>query len=90
MASRLPVVTYQLPVFDEVFPGQLERVPLGDWRAAAARTVGLLADEARRKDLGSANRAFIRRYDYREVANKELAALQAVVEPDQGIASART
>ena len=79
MASCLPVVTYQLPVFDEVFPGQLERVPLGDWRAAAARTVDLLADEAKRKQLGSANRAFIRRYDYREVAARELAALQDAV-----------
>jgi glycosyltransferase involved in cell wall biosynthesis len=78
MASRLSVVTYQLPVFDEVFPGQLERVPLGDWRSAAVRTVALLADELRQLELGRANRAFIERYDYRHVAAKELAALQAV------------
>ena len=78
MASSLPVVTYQLPVYDEVFPGQLERVNLGDWRAAAARTVGLLGNEAKREELGRAGRAFVQRYDYREVAGKELEALAAV------------
>jgi glycosyltransferase involved in cell wall biosynthesis len=89
MASRLPVVTYQLPVFDEVFPGQLERVPLGDWRAAAARTVALLAEEARQMALGCANRAFIERYDYRQVATKELAALQAAIAPVGGVSASR-
>jgi glycosyltransferase involved in cell wall biosynthesis len=77
MASGLPVVAYQLPVYDEVFAGQLERVNAGDWRAAAARTLALLGDEARREELGRAGRAFVRRYDYRAVAAKELAALQA-------------
>ncbi len=73
------MVTYQLPVFDEVFPGQLERVPLGDWRGAASRTVALLADETKQIELGAANRAFIERYDYRAVAARELAALQAAL-----------
>ena len=77
MASGLPVVTYQLPVFDEVFPGQLERVSLGDWRSAAVRTLALLGNEAQRATLGQAGRVFIRNYDYREVARKELAALES-------------
>jgi glycosyltransferase involved in cell wall biosynthesis len=79
MASALPVVAYQLPVYDEVFPGQLERVPLGDWQTAAARTAALLADAPRRTELGERNRAFVLRYHYREVASKELGALQAVL-----------
>jgi glycosyltransferase involved in cell wall biosynthesis len=79
LAAGLPVVACHLPVFDHVFPGQLEIVPAGDWRAAAARTVDLLRDEPRRSARGAAGREFVRRYDYRAVAQTELAALQAAV-----------
>jgi glycosyltransferase involved in cell wall biosynthesis len=76
LAAGLPVVACHLPVFDHVFPGQLELVPPGDWRAAAVRTVELLRDEKRRARRGAAGRDFIRRYDYRTVARAELEALE--------------
>jgi glycosyltransferase involved in cell wall biosynthesis len=76
MAAGLPVVAYRLPVFEQVFPGQLDEVGLGDWREAAVRTVGLLKDEDKRRERAEAGRRFIVRYDYREVARNELAALQ--------------
>jgi glycosyltransferase involved in cell wall biosynthesis len=75
LAAGLPVVACHLPVLDHVFPEQLEMVPAGDWRAAAARTVELLRDEPRRSARGAAGRQFVRRYDYRRVAEVELAAL---------------
>lgn len=75
LAAGLPVVACHLPVLDHVFPGQLEMVPAGDWRAAAARTIELLRDEPRRAARGAAGREFVRRYDYRTVAEVELAAL---------------
>ncbi len=84
MASRLPVVTYQLAVYDEVFSGRLERVPLGDWRAAAERTVALLSNQARLQETGHAHRAFVQRYDHRRLAARELAALEAVVAAEPG------
>ncbi len=83
LAAGLPVVAYRLPVFAQVFTGQLDEVDLGDWRAAAARTVAWLSDEGKRQERADAGRRFIRRYDYREVARTELAALQSAVE--QGV-----
>ena len=80
LAAGLPVVAYRLPVFAQVFTGQLDEVDLGDWREAAARTVAWLNDERKRQERADAGRRFIRRYDYREVARKELAALQSAVE----------
>jgi glycosyltransferase involved in cell wall biosynthesis len=80
MAAGLPVVAYRLPVFGQVFPGQLDEVDLGDWRAAAVRTVAMLKDGELRRERGEAGRRFIMRYDYREVARKELSALQGAVQ----------
>jgi glycosyltransferase involved in cell wall biosynthesis len=82
LASGLPVVAYQLPVYDHVFPEQLDQVPLGDWQAAAEHTVTWLRDPEACRRRGEAGRQFIRRYDYRVVARQELAALEAVVRPE--------
>ncbi|MCL4178305.1 MAG: glycosyltransferase family 4 protein [Verrucomicrobia bacterium] len=80
LAAGLPVVAYRLPVFAQVFPGQLDEVDLGDWREAAARTVAWLGDERKRRERAEAGRRFIVQYDYREVARNELAALAAACE----------
>ena len=79
LAASLPVAAYDLPVFAHVFPRQLATVPAGDWRGLAREVIGLLRDENRQLALGRAGREFVRRYDYRQVAKEELAALQSVV-----------
>ncbi len=80
LAAGLPVVAYGLPVFKHVFPSQLDEVQLGDWQGAARKTIALLGDERRRRERAEAGRRFIVRYDYREVAKAELAALQETVD----------
>ena len=80
LAAGLPVVAYELPVFRHIFPGQLVPVPPGDWPRLAREVTGLLMDETRQFALGNAGRQFVQRYDYRQVAKEELAALQAVVD----------
>jgi glycosyltransferase involved in cell wall biosynthesis len=80
LAAGLPVVAYRLPVFEHVFPGQLDEVDLGDWGAAAERTIEWLKDEPRRRARAVSGRQFIARYDYREVARRELGAMQALFE----------
>ena len=79
LAASLPVAAYDLPVSAHVFPRQLATVPAGDWRGLAREVIGLLRDENRQLALGRAGREFVRRYDYRQVAKEELAALQSVV-----------
>lgn len=78
LAAGLPVVAYALPIFDAVFPGQLINVPAGNKSAAAQAILSLLDNPARQKELGLRGRAFVQRYDFRNVAREELAALQSL------------
>ena len=76
LAAGLPVVSYDLPVFREVFPGCFELVPLGDTAAAAKEILRLLADEGLQRRRGRDGQDFVRRYDYRVFAAQELKVLQ--------------
>ena len=80
LAAGLPVVAYELPVFRHIFPGQLVPVPPGDWQGLAREVTALLGNASRQLTLGNAGRQFAQRYDYRQVAKEELAALQSVVD----------
>lgn len=79
LASSLPVMAYDLPVFRHVFPDLLETAPLGNRAMAATQLVALLRDAARRAEQGERGRAFVQRYDHRTVARQELALLEAVL-----------
>ena len=79
LASGMPVVAYQLPVLDHVFPSLLDCVPQGDTQAASEAIVALLDDPARRRKRAEAARKYIERYDFRAMAKEELEALQAAV-----------
>jgi glycosyltransferase involved in cell wall biosynthesis len=74
----LPVVSYDLPVFREVFPGCFELAPLGDIGGAAKEILRLLGDEELLRRRGREGQEFVRRYDYRVFAAKELEMLQRV------------
>jgi glycosyltransferase involved in cell wall biosynthesis len=80
LAAGLPVVAYQLPVFEQVFPQRLESVKAGDAEGAGKEIIALLQDETRRKERGAEGREFVRQYDYREIARKELEVLRQAVE----------
>lgn len=77
LAFGLPVVAMRLPVFDQVFPGQLDLVDQGDAAAAAARVLHWLGQPEAARAQAVRGRAFVERYDYRAVAEQELAALEA-------------
>lgn len=79
LATGLPVVAMEIPVFRTVFPGQLDFVPLQDTQAAADRILHWLdrPDECRTR--GIAAREFVRRYDHRSVASLELGLLQQAI-----------
>jgi glycosyltransferase involved in cell wall biosynthesis len=79
LAMGLPVVAYDLPVFRQIFPGQLASVNPGDRADAARKLLALLCDEPRRQSIGSQGRDFARRYDYRHIAQEELAVLNAAL-----------
>jgi glycosyltransferase involved in cell wall biosynthesis len=76
LATGIPVVAYGLPIFDTVFPGQLIKVGIGDKPATARALLELLDAPTRQRELGMRGRQFVQRYDFRNVAKQELAALQ--------------
>ena len=85
LATGIPVVAYGLPIFDSVFPNQLIKVPIGDKSAAAREIVALLDSPARQRELGLRGREFVQRYDFRNVARQELAALSELFEKEKGV-----
>ena len=80
LATGIPVVAYGLPIFDTVFPDQLIKVPVGDKSATARAILDLIDVPARQRELGLRGRQFVQRYDFRNVAKQELAALQQLFE----------
>ena len=79
LAFGLPVVAMHLPIFDQVFPGQLDLVPLGDPLKAAERVAYWLMHPEEARGQAGRGRAFVERYDYRVIAAAELAALEQAV-----------
>jgi glycosyltransferase involved in cell wall biosynthesis len=81
MACGLPVVAYNLPVYKEVFEDKLVTVPVGDADAMVERVVFLLENPEVARTIGEAGREFIKRYDWSQVAEKELSAILEMVTP---------
>ena len=51
MACGLPVVAYDLPVYQHIFPRGMVRVPIGDKQTFAREVISLLHDRERRESL---------------------------------------
>lgn len=79
LATGLPVVAMEIPVFRKVFPDQLDFVPLQDTQAAAVRILHWLDHPDECRTRGIAAREFVRRYDHRSVADLELEILKRAI-----------
>lgn len=71
-ACGLPVVAYDLPVYEEVFPLVLRTAPLGDREAFGRQVVELLRDRETAARLARAGRALVARYDWEALAGREI------------------
>ena len=75
MACGLPVVAYNLPVFKEVFPEGLVSVKIGDYHSFSEAILELLTDKEKYDKLKSEAVKIALKYDWDDVAKKELAYL---------------
>jgi len=66
---------YNLPIYKEVFDDKLMTVPLGDIDAMAKQVIYLLENPEVARKMGEANREFVKKYDWKTVAEKELFAI---------------
>lgn len=76
MSAGLPVVGYDIPVFQEVFPEAMIKVPFEDKEAFVKQVLELLNDEYMRSQKAANSKSFVWRYDWSKVAEIELSILQ--------------
>lgn len=75
MACQLPVVAYNLPVYQEIFGDDIITVPVKDFKQFADKVVTLLGDDSFRKSLAEKGRTRMAAYDWKAIADKELAVI---------------
>jgi glycosyltransferase involved in cell wall biosynthesis len=67
MAAELPVVTYNLPVFKEIFQDRITSIPSGEIERFAAEINNLLSNKNHRDKVAKRGLVFIKRYDWENV-----------------------
>ncbi|HML54162.1 MAG TPA: glycosyltransferase [Solidesulfovibrio magneticus] len=72
MASGLPVVAYDLPIYQEIFPTGMIKTALEDEASFAAEVLSLLADPARREAAVAQSRARAAVFDWAAIAEREM------------------
>jgi glycosyltransferase involved in cell wall biosynthesis len=72
MASGLPVVSWNLPVYKDVFENNTFQTKENEIELFSANVVKLLKDENERIEIGEKGKNFIRRYSWDLVAKREL------------------
>jgi len=78
MACGLPVVLYDLPVYREIFTQGIITVPLNDTKRFSTEVIDLLEDDEKRLALGEKAKAQASRYDWDNVARRELSLLKNI------------
>jgi len=75
IASGLSAVAYDLPAYEVFGNGAILKVPVGDKKAFSEAVLKLLLDGKLRKGMGEKARSIASRFDWDEIANKELMLL---------------
>lgn len=79
MALGVPVITYDLPVFREIYPVGVVKVPVGDVDALEKAISLVLEDESMRRRLIEEGKRLVKKYDLDKVAEREREILSTLV-----------
>lgn len=72
MACGLPVVSWNLPVFREIFGDQTMQVKENDINLFSDKVIELLKNASLRQVIGGRGREFVKKYSWEKVAEREL------------------
>lgn len=72
MACGLPVVSWDLPVYKEIFDDRTTQIKENDIDLFSNKILELLKNDAMRKKVGEDGKEFIKKYSWDSVAKKEL------------------
>jgi glycosyltransferase involved in cell wall biosynthesis len=76
MACGLPVVSWDLPVYTEVFGNQTLQIGENDISLFSRKVVELLQNAPLRRDLGAKGKEYIKKYSWDEVAKNEMGIIR--------------
>ena len=72
MACGLPVVAYNLPIYEEIYPKGMVRVAIGDKKKFAEEITDLLSDEKRRRVISEEAKEVVKRFSWERMADQIL------------------
>ncbi|HOX96091.1 MAG TPA: glycosyltransferase [Candidatus Woesebacteria bacterium] len=72
MACGLPVISWDLPVYKEVFEGKNISIPLGNTKKFSATVIEYLNSKRDRVRIGRQGANFIKKYSWEDIAKTEL------------------
>jgi glycosyltransferase involved in cell wall biosynthesis len=72
MAAGVPVLCYDLPAIKSIWNDKVVWIPKGDKLAFAAKVIELLGDKEPRNALSQMGTLFMKRFDWDEIAEKEM------------------
>jgi glycosyltransferase involved in cell wall biosynthesis len=80
MACGLPVVAYNLPIYDDIYGRNIIKVPLGNLDQFADVIINFLDDEKMRTTFGLEGQKFIQKYDWDKIAEEEYRLIVGSIE----------
>jgi len=80
MACGLPVIAYDLPVYEEWYSDSIVYVKTGDENELAKATLALLDDPLLQRELGDKGLKIVRRYEWGSIADYELKIITKILE----------
>lgn len=82
MACGLPVVAYDLPIFKDIYPKGMIRVPIGDIEKFANQVLNLLSDQLLYEKISREAMNITLKYDWDNVAEEELEILRSLLDSE--------
>lgn len=79
MASGLPVVAWNLPVYDEVFPKGLVQVKEGDNDQFARKVIEIIANDKIRQKIAIDGLEMVQKYSWDKIAQEELKIINNLI-----------
>lgn len=77
MACGLPVVSWDLPTYEEIFGNYTMQIKENDVGLFSKKTLDFLKDEEKRREFGGKGKEFIKKYSWDNVAEKELEIIKS-------------
>jgi glycosyltransferase involved in cell wall biosynthesis len=77
LACGVPVVSWDLPVYQEIFEDYTTQIEENNFDLFAGNVVKLLKDEMKIKEVGDRGQEFIKKYSWEKVARKELEIIKS-------------